>query len=78
VTEQYTINLLSTIAFYGRQAFKKMSFTLHRLISKTFSIPSSLLSVADKNTCLRQTTATIKEGKEIPIHTSTGVRPWPV
>jgi hypothetical protein len=57
VTEQYTINLPSTIAFYGRH-LKKLLLTLSRLLWKTFSIPS-LLSVSDKNTCIRETTATI-------------------
>jgi hypothetical protein len=33
------------------KAFKKLSFTLRRLLSKTFSIPS-LLSVSDKSTCV--------------------------
>jgi hypothetical protein len=58
---------------YGRH-LKKLSFILHRLLLKTFSIPSSLLLASDKNTCIRQTTATIYGEKAILIHTSTGVR----
>jgi hypothetical protein len=38
------------------------------------TIPSSLFSVSDKSTFIRQTTATISGEEAIPIHTSTGVR----
>jgi hypothetical protein len=43
-------------------------------LQSAVSIPSSLLSVSDKFTSIRQTTTTIEEEKTIPMHTSTGVR----
>jgi hypothetical protein len=52
VTEQYTVNLPLTVTFYGRH-LKQMLFTLHRVLSKLVSIPSSLLLVTDKATCVR-------------------------
>jgi hypothetical protein len=51
-----------------------LSHNLCRFLPKTFSIPSLPLLVSDKRTCVRQTTATIRGGKAILIHTSTDVR----
>jgi hypothetical protein len=47
VTEQYNNSILW-------KEFKKLSFILRRLLSKKFSIPSPLLSVSAKSTCIRQ------------------------
>jgi hypothetical protein len=58
VTEQYTINQPSTIAFYGRYLKEIVVYSPQAFI-ETFSIPSSLFSVSDKSACIRQTTATI-------------------
>jgi hypothetical protein len=49
------------------KAFKKLPFTLHRLLSKTFWIPSSFLSVSNESACIRQTMATISGKKAIQV-----------
>jgi hypothetical protein len=74
VTEQYIICLPSAVAFYGRH-LTKLQFTFHGLLSETSSVPSSLLPVSDRSTCVRQTTAIIWREKAIPINTSTDVGP---
>lgn len=57
-----------------REAFQKLSFTLDRLLRKTFSVPSPMLSARDRSPCIRQRATTVQGQRAISTHISTGVR----